>query len=158
MENGAFAGINDFINSFEPPCYFSKLVKRVLKLFIPKAWIDHIAWGHDNTLVGGILVSAYSLTFIRPKPDSKDQKLIELCQICSVFVFLNMQVRILWKGQKKCKNDITSTRFGKSSKSRSRERNFSEIHQRFAHMVKVNLGKSKNNKNGPWILSWKNGS
>ena len=59
MENGAFAGINDFVTSFEPPCYFTTLVGRVMKLFIPKAWIDHIAWGHDNTLVRGILVSAY---------------------------------------------------------------------------------------------------
>lgn len=56
MENGAFMGINDFIISFEPPCYFSKLVGRVMKLFISWAWIDHIAWGHGNTLVGGILV------------------------------------------------------------------------------------------------------
>ena len=56
MENGAFSGINDFVISFEHPCYFSKLVGRVSKLFIPRAWIDHIAWGHSNTLVGGILV------------------------------------------------------------------------------------------------------
>lgn len=37
LENGAFAGINDFVISFEPPCYFSKLVGRVMKLFIPKS-------------------------------------------------------------------------------------------------------------------------
>ena len=67
MEKGAFAGINDFITSFEPPCYFTKSVGRVMKLFIPKAWIDHIAWGHGNTLVRGILVSAYSLTFFELK-------------------------------------------------------------------------------------------
>jgi hypothetical protein len=65
LENGAFSGINDFITSFEPPCYFTKSVGRVMKLFIQKAWIDHIAWGHDNTLVRGILESA--LTFSEPK-------------------------------------------------------------------------------------------
>jgi hypothetical protein len=37
FDNGAFAGINDFLISFEPPCYFSKLVERVSKLFIPRA-------------------------------------------------------------------------------------------------------------------------
>jgi hypothetical protein len=37
LENGAFMGINDFITSFEPPCYFTKSVGRVMKLFIPKA-------------------------------------------------------------------------------------------------------------------------
>jgi hypothetical protein len=37
LENGAFTGINDYVISFEPPYYFTKLVGRVLKLFIPKA-------------------------------------------------------------------------------------------------------------------------
>ena len=43
LENGAFAGINESITSFEPPFYFTKSVGRVMKLFIPKTLIDHIA-------------------------------------------------------------------------------------------------------------------
>ena len=71
MENGVFSGINDFVISFELPCYFSKLVGRVSKLFISKAWIDHIAWGHGNTLVGGILVCINLHTFSLPIIDPK---------------------------------------------------------------------------------------
>jgi hypothetical protein len=86
LENGAFAGINDFITSFEPPCYFSKLVERVSKLFIPKAWIDHIAWGHDNTLVGGILVCVNLHTFSWPNIDPNRLNMLtnakELCVLC----------------------------------------------------------------------------
>ena len=96
MENGAFSGINDFVISFEHPCYFSKLVKRVSELFITKSWIDHIAWGHGNTLVGGILVCINLHTSSLPNTGTIRPKTNQLCQIYVVFVFLNMQVR-KWK-------------------------------------------------------------
>ena len=90
LENGAFSGINDFVISFEPPCYFSKLVERVSKLFILRAWIDHIAWGHDNTLVGEILVCINLHTFYLTKTGPKRPKTNQLCQKCCVFAFLIM--------------------------------------------------------------------
>lgn len=74
MENGAFAEINDFIISFEPPCYFTTLVGRIIKVFIPKAWIDHIAWGHDNTLVGGNVMCVNLHTFYKTKTGPKRPK------------------------------------------------------------------------------------
>ena len=86
LENGAFAGINDFVISFEPPCYFTKLVGRVVKLFIPRAWIDHIAWGHGNTLVGGILVCINLHTFSWPNIDPNG--LIKLTNVKETCVFM----------------------------------------------------------------------
>ena len=32
LDYGAFAGINDFVTSFEPPCYITMLVGRVIEL------------------------------------------------------------------------------------------------------------------------------
>ena len=111
MENRAFAVINDFITSFEPPCYFTTLAGRVMKLFIPKAWIDHIAWGHDNTLVRGILVSANSLTFYESKWDQIILKLTQNAKEYVFFVIVNVQVRISHKMTKnKRKPAKTSTR------------------------------------------------
>ena len=105
MENGAFAGLNDFMTSFEPPCYFTKLVERVMKLFISWAWIDHIVWGHGNTLVRGILVSAYSLTFSKPKLDQINQKLTNNAKE-SVFLCLWMcRNGYLRKDEKSREND-----------------------------------------------------
>ena len=86
-----------------------------MKLFISWAWIDHIAWGHDNTLVRGILVSAYSLTFSLPKLDQMHPKLPNNA-IESVFLcFWMCRYGYLWKDEKSRENDKTSTRFGKVS-------------------------------------------
>jgi hypothetical protein len=101
LENGAFSGINDFVISFEPPCYFSKLVGRVSKLFISRAWIDHIPWGHGNTLVGGILVCINLHTFFITKYRPKMTIWANKCQENACFYICDVQVRIL---RKSCKN------------------------------------------------------
>ena len=126
LENGAFSGINDFVISFEPLCYFSKLVKRVSKLFIPRAWIGHIAWGHGNTLVGRILVCINLHTFSLPNIGTNRPKTNKLCQKYVVFVFLNVQVRIWKKWTKIMENSQKRARDWRKVKSRSRGRNLSK--------------------------------
>lgn len=147
MENGAFTGINDFVISFEPLCYFTKLVERVMKLFISWAWIDHIAWGHGNTLVRGILVSAYSLTFSRPKLDQINQKLTNNAKECVFLCLWMCRNGYLRKGQKITRKWQNEHEIWKSVNSRSRG---SLVVKVKAHMVIRSPQSFRNYKNGPW--------
>ena len=114
MENGAFSGINDFVISFEHLCYFSKLVKRVSKLFIPKAWIDHIAWGHGNTLVGGILVCINLHTFSWPNIDPKWLFELTNAKKTRVFMFVMCRYGYYGKQAKTRKNEHESMKGSKA--------------------------------------------
>jgi hypothetical protein len=89
-----------------------------MKLFIPKAWIDHIAWGHDNTLVGGILVCINLHTFLLPNIDPK--WLFELTNAKKTRVFIFVMCRYGYY-EKRTKQSKTEHESMKRFKSRSRE-------------------------------------